>query len=77
MIDRRRGRCTSNSSAPSGRSRQLPSRTRSGIAPGCDGCMVVHGGASGRGLRRFVSPMGSYAKRKSIGTRRLELVEES
>jgi hypothetical protein len=35
------------------------------------------GGASARGSRRFVSQMDSYAKPKSIGTRRLELVEEN
>lgn len=76
-INHRRERCTSNSSAPSGRSKQSPSHTQSGIALGCDGCMAVDGGASGRELQPFVSPMDSYAKPKSIGMRRLELVEES
>jgi hypothetical protein len=76
MIDARR-RCTLNSSALSDRSRRLRSRIRSGIVGDCNGCMVGDGGASARGSQRFVSPMGSCAKPKSIGTRRLELVEES
>jgi hypothetical protein len=36
----------------------------------------LDGGASGRELRRFGLPVGSYAKPKSIGTKQLELVEE-